>query len=81
MDAQSIFNVGVGAVLAAIGWFAREIWSAVKELRDDLAHLREEIPQRYTSREDFKSAVEGMRTEMRDNFARLFDRLDRKQDK
>jgi hypothetical protein len=81
MDLQSIINLAAGTTLAIAGWFTRELWGAVKELRADLAKLREEIPKGYVGKEDFKGAVDGMRDEMRENFARLFDKLDRKQDK
>ena len=44
---QSIINLLLGSALAALGWFARQIWDAIKELRSDLARLREELPTRY----------------------------------
>ena len=37
MDSQSLINTGLGAVGTVTGWFARELWTAVKELRGDLA--------------------------------------------
>jgi len=33
MDWQTVINIGLGGVLAALGWFAREIWDSLKELR------------------------------------------------
>ena len=33
---QSIINSILGGALAALGWFARQIWDAIKELRQDL---------------------------------------------
>lgn len=81
MDIQSFFNLVAGAALTVAGWFTRELWDAVKRMREDLAKLREEIAKSYVSKDDFKDAVEGMRDEMRENFSRLFDKLDRKQDK
>lgn len=33
---QSIINSLLGGSLAALGWFARQIWDAIKELRQDL---------------------------------------------
>jgi len=39
MEFQSIVDIGGGAALAVIGWLARELWGAVKELRKDLHAL------------------------------------------
>jgi hypothetical protein len=38
-DYQSIIDIAGGAALAVIGWLARELWGAVKELRKDLHSL------------------------------------------
>lgn len=81
MDLQSLINLGAGTALAVAGWFTRQLWDAVKELRADLSKLREEIAKGYVGKEDFTRAIDGLRDEMRDNFSRLFDKLDRKADK
>jgi hypothetical protein len=80
-DLQTILNLGGGSALTVLGWFAREMWGAVTKLRGDLSALREEIAKGYVPKDDFRDAVDGLRQEMRENFTRLFDRLDRKQDK
>lgn len=49
---QSIINSILGGALAALGWFARQIWDAIKELRSDLARLREELPPRYVPKDE-----------------------------
>lgn len=77
MDLQEIINVGLGAALTVIGWFARELWSAVKDLKEDLNILRVEIPKTYVAREDYKSDIR----EIKDMLSKIFDRLDNKQDK
>lgn len=77
MDLQELINVGLGAALTVIGWFARELWSAVKQLKEDLNLLRVEIPKTYVAREDFRSDMR----EIKDMLTRIFDKLDDKQDK
>ena len=32
---QNLFNAAVFLVTGVLGWFARELWSAVKELQTD----------------------------------------------
>jgi hypothetical protein len=60
-----------------MGWFAREIWAAVKELKADLAKLREDLPKSYVQRSDFKDDIH----EIKAMLGKLFDRLDGKADK
>ena len=77
MTLQEIFNIIGGVTLAATGWFARELWSAVQELKRDLATLREELPKTYVTRHDYKDDIR----ELKEMLARIFDRLDDKADK
>jgi hypothetical protein len=77
MDNQSLFNLVSGASLTAIGWFARELWTAVKELKSDLAKLREDLPRQYVIREDYKQDIR----DIKDMINKIFDKLDSKTDK
>ena len=84
MDWQIIINIGAGSLLSIGGWFAREQWNLVKELKNELANLRLHVSETYTK----KSEVEALRIEMDKRFdkleqmiTRLFDRLDQKVDK
>lgn len=77
MDYQTLFNVGLGSALTTLGWFARQLWDAVKELKSDLAKLREEIAKDYVPKNDFKEFAQ----EIRVMFQRISDKLDEKADK
>lgn len=76
MDQQTL-NLVMGTSLTALGWFARELWSAVKELKNDLSHLREQLPKTYVSRDDYKSDIR----DIKDMVHRIFDKLEEKADK
>jgi uncharacterized coiled-coil DUF342 family protein len=77
MDYQTIINLGGGAALSLMGWFARELWQAVKDLRDDVSKLREELPKTYITKDDFKDGV----NELKQLLIAIDTKLDRKQDK
>jgi cell division protein FtsB len=77
MTLQEILNSFAGVALAVLGWFARELWSAVQELKRDLGVLREELPKTYVTRNDYKDDIR----ELKDMLSRIFDRLDDKADK
>ena len=77
MDIQQLLNVGLSVAMAVIGWFARELWSAVKELKADLSKLREDLPKTYIGRDDYRQDM----TEIKNMLSKIFDKLDLKQDK
>lgn len=77
MNLQDLLNAGAGLAFASLGWFAREIWAAVKELKSDLAKLREDLPKEYVQKDDFRGDIR----EIKEMLGKLFDRLDKKADK
>ena len=77
MEAQNLINFGFAAAASVLGWFARELWSAVKELKTDIAKLREDLPRQYVIRDDYR---EDMR-DIKSMLGKIFDKLDEKQDK
>ena len=84
MDWQIIINIVAGSLLTIGGWFARQLWDSVKELKKEISDLRLHVSETYTK----KSEVEALRIEMDKRFdkleqmiTRLFDRLDQKVDK
>ena len=77
MNYQDLINIAAGTVLTIMGWFARQLWDAVKSLQSDLSALREEIAKDYTRRDDFKDFA----AEIRQMFREISDKLDKKADK
>ena len=77
MDIQQLLNVVLSVAMSVLGWFARELWSAVKELKADLSKLREDLPKSYVSRDDYR---EDMR-DIKELLNKIFDKLEAKQDK
>lgn len=72
MDQQTI-NLILGGCMAVAGWFARELWTAVQELKNDLAKL----PTIYVARQDYKDDMR----EIKEMLSKIFDRLENKADK
>jgi hypothetical protein len=77
MDNQHLINVILGLGLSVAGWFARELWAAVKELKADLSKLREDLPRIYVSRDDYREDIRSIK----DMLGKIFDKLDHKVDK
>jgi hypothetical protein len=84
MDWQIIINIGAGGLLTIGGWFARQLWDSVKELRKEVADMRLHVSEKYVKKAD----VENFRSDMDKRFDRievlldkLYERLDQKVDK
>jgi len=84
MDWQNVINLGIGLIFAIGGWFCRQLWDSVKELKADIANLKLHVSENYVK----KSEVESLRTDMDKRFdrleqmiARLYDKIDSKADK
>jgi hypothetical protein len=77
MENQHLINALIGGGFAILGWFARELWSAVKELKTDLAKMREDLPKDYVARDDYR---EDMR-EIKALLVKIFEKLENKADK
>ena len=77
MDAQSIINFAGGASLAVGGWFARQLWDALAELRRDMHALEIDLPKNYVRKDEFANAVTRIETMLE----KIFDRLNEKVDK
>ena len=78
---QDLVNVLLGLGFSIGGWFARVLWVAVRDLEKDLARLREDLPRIYMPKSEAREAINDLAHEMRSNFQRLFEMLDRKVDK
>ena len=84
MDWQNLINMAGGAALATIGWFARQLWDSVKELKADIGDLRLHVSDVYVK----KSEMETLEAQMDKRFDRveqmivkLYDKIDQKVDK
>ena len=64
-------------VCGLLGWLMRELWGAVKKLREDLSALEKALPTDYMSKMDFQPLIQ----DLRQTLLRIEDKLDRKQDK
>ena len=77
MENQQVINVFLGIGMTVVGWFARELWAAVKELKVDLAKLREDLPKEYVARDDYREDIR----DIKGMLAKIFEKLENKADK
>ena len=77
MDTQNLFNLACGTALACLGWFARQLWEATQNLKEDLKKIEVELPTNYVRKVDIESRFDKLETILE----KIFDRLDKKADK
>ncbi len=84
--------VGFGA---ALGWFVKVVWDAIKELKADMKQIERDLPDVYVRKDDFRGAMSDikgdmreLRQDMKDGFNKidstlglLFKKLESKEDK
>jgi len=88
MDWQTVINLIGGVVVATGGWFARELWDALKELRRDIHKIERDLPEIYTRKDEFRESIRDVKSEMNGRFdklenmiGQLHDRLNDKADR
>jgi hypothetical protein len=54
MENQNLINIFLGLGMAVVGWFARELWAAVKELKSDISQVREQLMKEYLTKDDYR---------------------------
>lgn len=77
MEPQTLINGLLAVLLAGIGWAARELWGAVKRLREDLQKIEVALPTNYVRKDEFAEGIK----ELKEMLGKIFDRLDNKADK
>lgn len=77
MDTQTIFNAALGIVTAVLGWFFREMWAAIRELKNDVIKISHDMSKEYVSKEDFRDDLHDIKAMIQ----KIFDKLDSKVDR
>jgi hypothetical protein len=77
MDWQLLFNLIGTAVIATIGWFARQLWDSVKDLKDDIKNIQVDLPTNYMRKVDIDAQFNKLELSLQ----RILDKLDQKADK
>ena len=77
MENQHLINGLLAGGFTVLGWFARELWAAVKELKADLAKLREDLPREYVVKDDYREDIRDIKAMLE----RIFEKLENKADR
>ena len=81
IDPQTLINAGIGVIMAGGGWFARELWGAVAELRRDVRQIEIDLPSHYLRKDEFRDGLNEIKGILREIFVKIDDLKDKKADK
>jgi len=74
---QNIINLIGGALFGVIGWFARQLWESVQELKNDIKKIEVDLPTNYVRKVDIEARFDKLEIIL----SKIFDKLDAKADK
>lgn len=77
MDWQNIINLGLGGVIGAVGWFARQVWDSVQSLKQDIKQIEIDLPTHYVRKIDLDARLDRLEATLE----KIFYKLDNKADK
>jgi chaperonin cofactor prefoldin len=77
METQNLINIVGGTVLSVLGWFARQLWDAVQDLKRDVKAIEVDLPTYYVRKEDLEARLDRLEAVLN----RIFEKLDNKADK
>lgn len=77
MDNQIIFNfvVSIAGFLAVFVFY--QVMQRLQKLEDSVASMKENMPEKYVQKDDYKNDIR----EVKEILRQIFDKLDAKQDK
>jgi len=81
MDWHYLAEGALSLLMLVIGWVSRELWDAIKDLRKDLAKLREEIPGEYVRKDDYREDLQRLYDKIENGFSQLLARIDNQSDR
>jgi len=74
---QTFINFALAGASSMLGWWAREMWTSVKELKEDLARLREELPREYCIKVDLDKRFDRVEQVLDKIWAKLDGKADK----
>ena len=77
MTFDQFMQYGVVAVSGVLGWALRELWAAVKSLREDISELERDLPLSYVQKDDYRQDI----ARVHELLDKIYDKLDGKADR
>jgi CRISPR/Cas system CSM-associated protein Csm2 small subunit len=77
MDSIRYVDALIGVVGVLMGWILKILWESSKEVKLELAKLKDDLPVTYARKDDVRDGFQSLNRTLE----RILDKLDSKQDK
>jgi predicted amidophosphoribosyltransferase len=74
---QDIINIIIGTILSVLGWFARQLWDAVQNLKADMQKIEVSLPTHYVRKDELEARFDRLEIML----DKISEKLDSKVDK
>ena len=81
IEPQTLINAAIATSMAVGGWFARELWNAVAQLRRDVRQIEIDLPSHYLRKDEFREGLTEIKGILNEIFRKIDDLKDKKVDK
>lgn len=80
MEMQTLLNILFGLCnigMLVLGWIFRQVWDAVKDLKEDVKEIEVNLPTNYVQKKDLDARLDRIESLL----DKLYEKLDTKADK
>jgi chaperonin cofactor prefoldin len=80
MEMQTLLNILFGLCnigMLILGWIFRQVWDAVKDLKEDVKEIEVNLPTNYVQKKDLDARLDRIESLL----DKLYEKLDTKADK
>lgn len=77
LSPQFLFNASFTLVVGLLGWFGRQLWDAVQELKEDVHEIEVVLPTSYVQKYEFNDTMKRIEAMIE----KIYDKLENKADK
>lgn len=75
MPSQEIINLIITGVGAIIGWVLKTIWEALRDLKNDIRIIENEMHISYIRRDEVQKNFDDVRADLREIYGILRDKM------
>ena len=77
MEFQQVINVIIGLAISAVGWWCRQIWDSIQDLKNDVKRIEIDLPHYYVTKDDYKDDIAEVKKILNEIFQELKTKADK----
>ena len=77
MEFQQVINVIIGLAISAVGWWCRQIWDSIQDLKNDVKRIEIDLPHFYVTKDDYKDDIAEIKKILNEIFQELKTKADK----